>query len=228
MHWLHEHDYAVIDLNEALRRLGSETSESVRYVVLTFDDGFHDFLIRAWPVLKEFGHKATVFLPTDFIGNSRKSFKGRECLTWSEVRELHSYGVSFGSHTVSHSLLYNLPWDEVQRELLDSKLRLEDELRTSVQCFSYPHAFPQEDKGFVRRLKKELINQGYDIAVTTMIGRPRNGSDPRCLKRLPINEDDDVQLFQAKLAGAYDWLAGAQSFVRRMKLYLGSSRQKVA
>lgn len=190
-----------------------------RYVVLTFDDGFHDFQEYAWPILSGFGFTATVFVPTDFIGNKRKLFNGRECLAWPEIRELHSHGITFGSHTLSHSKLYGLPWNEIWRELLDSRLRLEDELKTPANCFAYPYAFPQEDRSFILRFRQELIDQGYITAVTTVIGCAQQGSDPLCLKRLPVNGNDDERLLKAKLSGAYDWLAGAQTVVRRTKQY---------
>src|SRR6185369_12183946 len=35
-------------------------------------------------------------------GRGRRSFKGTECLTWEEVRELRNSGIRFGSHTVTH------------------------------------------------------------------------------------------------------------------------------
>jgi peptidoglycan/xylan/chitin deacetylase (PgdA/CDA1 family) len=217
MGWLHEQGYAVLNLAEALRRLEAKALDLDRCVVLTFDDGYLDFKTHAWPILAEFGFTATMFLPTAFIGNGRKSFNGRECLTWTEVRELQGYGVSFGSHTVSHSVLYDLPWRKVRGELLDSRLRLEDELQAPVHEFAYPYAFPQEDRGFVARFKLELRDQGYRAAVTTMIGQARRGGDSLCLKRLLINGCDDKRLFMAKLAGTYDWMAEVQRSARRLK-----------
>lgn len=217
MCWLHTHGYAVIDLVEALRRLEGQVSDLDRCAVLTFDDGFRNFLTDGWPVLAEFGFAATMFLPTAFIGNSRKSFKGRECLTWPEARELQTSGVSFGSHAVNHSMLYELSWTELRRELSDSRLQLEEQLQRPIQAFAYPYAYPQEDKKFRQRLRQELLDQGYRICVTTAIGRARRKSDPLALKRLPLNECDDEPLFRAKLIGAYDWLGGAQAILRRSK-----------
>lgn len=222
MQFLSEHGYKVISLADAMKILDTalETSSqgaSYRYVVLTFDDGFHDFRKEAWPILADLGFTATVFLATAFIGDTRKSFNGRDCLTWSEARDLQRQGIAFGSHTVSHSRLYGLSWNDIRRELLQSRLRLEDELQVPTGCFSYPYAFPQEDQSYVLRFKQELVDQGYFTAVTTAIGRAERGSDPLCLKRLPVNGADDVRFFGAKLVGGYDWLAGAQAIVRRTK-----------
>ena len=219
MQLLKENDYTVISLAKAADILESaqdQDNSSPRYVVLTFDDGYHDFLKHAWPILAGHGFIATMFVSTDFIGDRRMQFNGRDSLTWSEVRELREQGVSFGSHTMSHPKLYGLPWKEVRRELLNSRLRLEDELQTPAPCFSYPFAFPQEDRIFVARFRQELIDQGYRTAVTTTIGLAQRGSDSLCLKRLPVNEGDDERLLRAKLAGAYDWLYGAQYLSRRI------------
>jgi peptidoglycan/xylan/chitin deacetylase (PgdA/CDA1 family) len=54
---------AVLSLGDALNRLGDGTMPPMS-VVLTFDDGYHDFQTRAWPLLQEFGYPATVYLPT--------------------------------------------------------------------------------------------------------------------------------------------------------------------
>jgi peptidoglycan/xylan/chitin deacetylase (PgdA/CDA1 family) len=183
-----------------------------RQVVVTFDDGYLDFLTHAWPILEEFSFTASVFLPTAFIGEAtRRRFKGRECLTWPEVRDLSRRGVSFGSHTVSHAVLYGMPWSQVRAELRESREHLERQLQIPVVTFAYPYAFPQYDRGFVSRFCLELRDHGYRANVTTMIGRHAPGDDPFRVKRLPVNEADDKGLFSAKLAGAYDWVGGLQA-----------------
>lgn len=220
MQLLKENDYTVISLTEAvdiLETAQDQKQSAPRYVVLTFDDGYLDFLKHACPVLAKHGFTATMFVPTNFIGDSRMRFNGRESLTWSEVRELRGQGISFGSHTMSHPKLYGLPWKKVRHELLNSRLRLEDELQTPASCFAYPYAFPQENRSFVARFKEELIDQGYRTAVTTAIGVAKRGSDPLCLKRLPVNEGDDERFLSAKLVGDYDWLYAAQYLSRRTK-----------
>ena len=217
MVWLYERGYSVIGLDEALRQFEIKKTNLNHHVVLTFDDGYYDFLNQAWPILENFGYTATVFLPTAFIGEDRLQFKRRHCMTWSEARELINCRISFGSHTVSHPKLYRLPWDEICRELRDSRLQIEDKLQTPVPFFSYPFAFPQEDRSYRRCFRQKLIDQGYLLSVTTIIGRARLNDDLLCLMRLPINNGDDEKFFQAKLLGNYDWMAKAQFFFRKIK-----------
>jgi len=210
--------YDVISLTDAVKRLRTEGADIGHAVVLTFDDGYRDFMLEAWPLLWEFGWTATVFLPTAFIGSTaRRCFKSRECLTWAEVRQLSDHGIEFGAHTVSHAILHRLPWSDVRRELRESRRHIEDALHTRTSTFAYPYAFPQEDSRFAARLNGELTEQGFDAMVTTIIGRALPGSDVLCLRRLPMNDADDSTLVRAKLDGAYDWLRPVQFWTRRLK-----------
>ena len=109
--------YKTIGLAEAVRKLEQGTGTAEKLVALTFDDGFADFYTEAFSTLSAFGFTATVFLPTDYIGDSPREFKGTNCLTWSQVRELQRAGVEFGSHTVTHPQLTTLPVVDVRREL---------------------------------------------------------------------------------------------------------------
>ncbi|MBL3583269.1 polysaccharide deacetylase family protein [Oleidesulfovibrio alaskensis] len=58
-----------ISLHEAEQFLLNGTPLPRRSVLITFDDGYLDNYIYAWPVLKKYGHKAVIFAVTSKIEN---------------------------------------------------------------------------------------------------------------------------------------------------------------
>lgn len=246
MRWLADNGYRGVTVTEGLAWLAESSVEIqnpqskflyLQPVALTFDDGFHDFFANAFPVLQEFGFSATLYLPTAFIGNTRRAFSPSSvsgprssvlgsqfavlrpcpCLIWSEVRELHAAGIEVGSHTATHPRLVDLPWQQVESELRDSKLEIEDRLGAAVSAFAYPYAFPEARRDFCSRFAELLAETGYDSNVTTRVGRNHPGHDLFRLNRLPANSCDDAWFFRAKLEGAYDWISPLQSGVKRVK-----------
>jgi len=167
--------------------------------------------------LERFGFTSTVYLPTAFIGNQRMAFKGRQCLTWPEVRQLQQRGVSFGSHTVNHPQLRELPAETIRAELVDSKKAIEDQTGQPVTSFAYPYAFPETDRKFKAALRDLLLEAGYTSGVCTTVASASAASDPLFLPRLPVNNDDDQALLSAKLRGAYDWVGTIQSVIKSTK-----------
>jgi peptidoglycan/xylan/chitin deacetylase (PgdA/CDA1 family) len=222
MQWLSELGCIGVSLEEGLLRMTEGNLTGKRLVAITFDDGFRDFHTAAWPVLQRYGFTATVYLPTGFVRQRRTSFSGRECLTWDEVRELRTHGIRFGSHTVTHPKLHEMASMQIERELTLSKKSLEHELGEEVVSFAYPYAFPQEDRRYKRTITGLLRQSGYRSCVTTVVGQSETFDDPFLLKRLPANSCDDRDLFEAKLAGAYDWLGLAQYAYRLFKMRAGS------
>jgi len=59
--------------------------------------------------------------------------------------------------------------------------------------------------------------EGYSWGVSTRIGRAHSKDNRYFLRRLPMNDMDDIALVKAKLGGAYDWLGMPQLIVRVMK-----------
>jgi peptidoglycan/xylan/chitin deacetylase (PgdA/CDA1 family) len=225
METLHQAGYSVIGLADAINRLRQpETVKSS--VVITFDDGYRNFYSNAFPILSRHGFTATMFLPTAHIGENHLSFNGRECLSWNEVRELQRLGISFGSHTMTHPQLRDCDAHALKEEIVASKQTIEQELGCAVKSFSYPYAFPEADNDFKGRLRDELCQAGYENGVCTTVGRSGPASDPLFLKRLPVNSGDDPRLFDAKLAGSYDWISKPQYLVKMAKSRIASLGQQ--
>src|SRR5208282_4673205 len=224
---LHQAGFSVIGLSEAVGCF-RERETTRKSVVITFDDGFRDFYSNAFPILNRYGFTATMFVPTAHIGENRLKFKGKECLTWDEVRELQKYGISFGSHTVTHPQLRDCDPHSIEEEITVSKQTIEQKLGCAIQSFAYPYAFPESDASFKQKLRDQLRQAEYENGVCTTIGRPGPTSDPFFLNRLPVNSDDDARLFRAKLAGSYDWLAKPQYFVKMLKQRVGARGRRRA
>lgn len=210
MRFLRENGYSTMHLAGVPDVLAGHASAIRKPVVITFDDGYRDFHTHAYPVLAENSFTATMFLPTASIANPRKQLNRIDCMTWDEVRELDRAGIEFGSHTVTHPKLVELDQAQVERELDDSRKRLEDELCKSVTAFAYPYAFPETALSFVEVLRSTLIRCEYQVGVSTAIGTATADDDRFFLRRLPVNSSDDDALLRAKLEGGYDWLHGLQ------------------
>jgi peptidoglycan/xylan/chitin deacetylase (PgdA/CDA1 family) len=217
MKYLHDNKYCVITLDQLVAMLQSPTIDSNKYAVITFDDGFRDFCTNAFPVLHSYGFRAHMYLPTAFIGHTAQSFKGKECMNWAEVRELQKAGMVFGSHTVTHPQLRSVSPAELDREVRGSKETIERELGAAINSFSYPYAFPEDDREFTRRLRNLIEECGYENGVSTIIGSVPKFEDRFFLGRMPVNDFDDPALFRAKLEGDYDWLRGAQYLRKLLK-----------
>ncbi len=213
--YLHESGYTTCSLAQAIHQLQGQAQAAAKLVVITFDDGYHNFYHHAFPLLNQYGFSATVFLPTAYIGESPISFKGKDCLTWAEVRELNKHGILFGSHTVTHPQLRELSVSAVNAEIANSKKTIEEKLGCAVDSFAYPYAFPQTEAEFRKMLRDSLHRAGYQNGACTIVGRANHRSDPLFMERLPVNSCDDAALFNAKLAGAYDWISKSQ-YVAKM------------
>lgn len=230
MLFLHENDYSVISLAEAVKLLSNDNSVTKpttqpfnhsttqrKLVVLTFDDGYRDFFTDAFPVLKKHGFTATVFLPTAFIDKTEPGLKGKDHLSWSEIRELQAEGFTFGSHTVHHPQLIDLRLDQVEYEIRKSKVTIEEKTHKLVEFFCYPYKFPLQDRRFIGLLRSMLHSTGYKACTTTRIGCANHSDKGFFLPRLPVNADDDARFLRAKIQGRYDWLSCIQTLVKKTR-----------
>lgn len=84
------------------------------------------------------------------------------------LHTLHKKGMAIGGHTHSHPIIANLNNKELESELKTNKKILERIIETKVNLFAYPNGLPIKD--FRKEQINIIENQGYEAAVTTVIG----------------------------------------------------------
>jgi peptidoglycan/xylan/chitin deacetylase (PgdA/CDA1 family)/GT2 family glycosyltransferase len=197
MEWLKSSGYA-----SALPSDWDKRTSHKRRVILTFDDAYDDFMSDAFPVLDRLGLKATVFVVVDRIGKTNewdesRGFKSRRLLSLEQIRELHRHGVHFGSHTLTHAWLTSASDRDLEREVADSRRKLEDLLGAEVSTFAYPWGVAD------MRVRGAVARAGYRTALTSQDGLNWS-EDPLALKRTNVAEVDTLPEFVFKLATGRD------------------------
>jgi len=145
MEYLKRSGYHTISLRELVECLHMDTRAShKKTVVLTFDDGFKNNYAEAFPVLRQYGFTATIFLPTDHISGTcawdkDKSIPELPLLSWEDIQEMSDRGIDFGSRGCSHGHLTRLPRRQLRTELLKSKCTIEARLDKPVAFFCHPY-----------------------------------------------------------------------------------------
>jgi len=88
-------------------------------------------------------------------------------LSWDEVREMSTNGISFGAHTVNHPVLADISLEEARREILESKKTIENKIQKTVKTFAYPYG---KDKDYSVDVTKIVEELGFDYACSTIRG----------------------------------------------------------
>lgn len=225
MEWLSEHGYVGVsmgDLPEALKARGNGNPESAIKlgkqipIVLTFDDGYVDIFDFAFPILRKYGHTATVYLISGFVGTNKTipRYEGsgkRIFMNWDEVTEMAGEGFEFGSHTVSHPRLTEISREAAAYEIRRSKELIEEKLGRACKSFCYPGGMWNESL-------EELVRAAdYRNASTVMPGLNSKNVNPFRLRRTEISGHDSLFDFEKKIAGAFDLLHNAWQKVGLLK-----------
>jgi peptidoglycan/xylan/chitin deacetylase (PgdA/CDA1 family) len=116
---------AVLPLEDAVERLYRGDLPD-RAVVLTFDDGYYDFLTGAWPLLQEYGYPATVYLTTARVDHNLPNvgLLASYALWRARDRELAGDGI-YGLHG-TYPLVTSTQRDAVVRQINDGLLNSPD------------------------------------------------------------------------------------------------------
>jgi peptidoglycan/xylan/chitin deacetylase (PgdA/CDA1 family) len=195
MDFLKKEGYSVISLNDLVEGIREGVKFGPGTVVITFDDGYEDNYLYAFPILAKYSFPATVFLITGYID------KKEGYLTWDQARVMVSNGIDLGGHTRNNMYLPSISdtarlWEEIA----GSKKDIQENTQKSADYFCYPIG------GFNDKIKNAVIKAGYKGACTTNRGRDRYNNDVFELNRVKVTNSDINKPFhfRAKLSGYYN------------------------
>lgn len=131
---LNKRELNTITVSESVKK--SETND----ILLIFDDGFEDFYKDAFPLLKKYNHKATIYPVAKSINEnfSWDIYSNRNHLSSEQLIEISEYGIEIGSHTLSHPDLTRISNTELTEELKESKKLLTQIIGKEINSLSFP------------------------------------------------------------------------------------------
>jgi peptidoglycan/xylan/chitin deacetylase (PgdA/CDA1 family) len=163
-----------------------------RPIVLTFDDGYADFIEEALPMLIDQGFPATVFVTTGWLHDAGRKSAGMppdRMLSWAQLAEMSAAGVEIAAHSHSHTQLDQISIPTLRAELADSKHLLEDRLGRPICSLAYPYGYSSKR---VRAVAREL---GYLGAAAVANTSAKANCDPFAVPRLTIRRSTSPAVF---------------------------------
>ena len=125
-----------------------------------------------------------------------------DLMTWEQIREMSNAGMTFGSHTDSHQILASGTPEEMEHELLHSRLKIESETGRPCWAFAYPNG---ESGDFDGSHKVALKAAGYACAFTQIPGFVDASTEHYALPRIPIPDSGDIRVFASRVSGVHQW-----------------------
>lgn len=167
-------------------------------VLLTFDDAYLDFWVKALPIFMELKVRSVIFVPVALVGSYNQWDYDRirikkPIMNWEHIKELHSLGFEIGSHSLTHPYLSKIDPQKAWEEIYTSKVILEDKLGTEIKAFCYPYGdYSQQVRDMVQRA-------GYSIAFTTRHGSFEESENFFEVRRITIFGNDFLPKFLYKV-----------------------------
>ena len=195
MTWLRDMGYTTLTMYQLEDYIHNRANLPARAVVITFDDGLKSVSRYAWPVLHQYGMKATAFIISSRIKRHPQKWapKSLQFMSVSELEEIKDV-FDFQSHT--HFLhrvdgyrrpsLLSRSYHNILFDFEHSRRALA-QFNPHVLYLSYPFG------GYNATAVKAAGDAGFHLAVTTVKGKVKPGDNPMLLKRLYILRTDSLE-----------------------------------
>jgi len=189
LRFLQRRGYRFLTAEELLAEGGPRPGTAV----VTFDDGWRNWLTGALPVLRRLGVRATFYVCPGLFGLPHPELAGPEAALLDEdgARELAAAGMELGSHSLTHPDLRKLDDEPLAFELEESKAVIERITGRSCRTFAYPYGLYDE------RVVHAAAAAGYELAFGWLPGAWRPLEAPR----LPAPPRHGALRLALKLAG---------------------------
>ena len=198
--YLQAEGYTTIPLKDLISHLATGSPElPEKPTILTFDDGYEDNYLNAFPALAERDMMGTFFIITDFANQAETDETYKNYANWEQLAEMADGGMEIGSHSRNHPNLAGKDLDYLVWQALGSKEAIEANIGYHPHILSYP-------AGSYDQLVIDVFRSAHFWgAVTTQQGveHSSEGDDPFELKRVRISNTTGVPQLEALLD--YDW-----------------------
>jgi len=191
MEWLYGNGFHSVSPREL-----SSLSGADRVFVLTFDDGYASFLDYAFPLLEEYGFRATINVLGRFAGEVIELSGKRPALSWDEYRHLVRSGrVDLGCHThdlhrFSERGAAGVPAARLEEDLRRFQETVASETGSPVDILAWPYGMYTE-KGIAAARKA-----GVRYFLISDEGKFAPGGDITRIPRMNINHKIDLISFR--------------------------------
>jgi peptidoglycan/xylan/chitin deacetylase (PgdA/CDA1 family) len=173
-------------------------------LIISFDDGYDDWIKNIVPVLRKYKIPALFFVSGGPVneegsqGEKPPSFSNIQGLTESDVVQLASVEhFVLGGHGLHHKDQSNLRENEFEHEVLENKKILETLTGYEVQYFAFPFGH--------RENFSEEIFRYYRYVFSMIPGFNRSIFPGKIIHRDSIDIYFSNLLFKSWLYGSYDW-----------------------
>lgn len=184
--YLFEHGYYTATLSELEQYVRGQIALPDKSVVITFDDGYQNNYVYAYPILKKYGYKAAIFVigskleqRTQAFDPAKKTYLSKEEMDSSrDVFEYHSHTFDLHHKGFEKCGVKSAAGQDpalVEKDIATMKERVVDS-----PYFAYP--FGEKSAQMIYYLQKN----GYRMAFTVRQGFVKPGDRLMALNRLTV------------------------------------------